>query len=194
MNTSLGFCGRNTLYTVNAGFIFQNSINAFACYAEDDFLESADGTFRETAHSHLPAFQFYVLAVHTEQVAGKQGSFITTCTASDFHDDVLVVFGVGRDEQQFYFLFQCRDSFLAFCHFLAQHLLRVGIFLYGKHLLGILDILQTTHVFLPGGNDFAKVLIFLGQFYVTLLVGNYGRVRDKRTHFLVSGNKSFQSV
>ena len=49
-----------------------------------------------TEYFDLPLAVFCVTRVHAEQVAGKDGGFITTGAGTDFQEDVAVVMRVFR--------------------------------------------------------------------------------------------------
>ena len=48
---------------------------------------------------HLPAFDFGVVLVHFEQVAGEQGRFVAAGAGADFHDDARAVGVFAADGQ-----------------------------------------------------------------------------------------------
>ena len=140
MYTSLGFCGGNTLYAVYARFIFQDSVNIVTCDAANYFLESACCSFVRIGDFHLPAFCFAEFGIHTEEVAGKDGRLVTTCTATDFKNRIFAVLRVGGNKHQFDFFFQYGKAFLAVVHFFFSHFTHFGIRLTGKYTLGLLDV------------------------------------------------------
>ena len=94
----------------------------------------------------------------------------------------------------FDFLLQLGDALLALGKFLAQHFLRLGIFLDGEHLLGVGHVLQAADVFLAGLDYLAEVLVFLGELDVALLVGNDRRVGDEGADFLEAAHKSVELI
>ena len=186
VHTSLCLCGGHPLYTMDTRLILEYSVHALSCDAEDNLLVATDSSFAEAAHAHLPSLEFDVTAIHTEEVSGKEGCLIASRTSAYLHDDILAVLGIGRYEQEFDFLLELRYACLAVVEFLTQHILGLSIILHGHHLLGILDILQQTQIFLAGLHYASQVLVFLGEFHVTLLVGYHRRVGNECGHFLVS--------
>ena len=48
------------------------------------------------------------MLIHAEKVARKYGSFIAAGAASDFHQGVLAVVGIGRNQQELYILLHIR--------------------------------------------------------------------------------------
>ncbi len=179
---------------MHAALVFEDAVDAFARHREDDLLVAAHGAFREARDGHLPALLLDVFRVHAEEVAGKEGRFVAARAAADFHDDVLVVFGVGGDEQQLDFLLQPGDALFARGELFAQHLAAVFVALFAQHLFGQLDVVERVHVFLAGSDDFAQVLVFLRQPHVALLVGDHGGVGDERAHFLIAAHQPVQLI
>ena len=194
MHTTLCLCGRNALHSMHAALVFQYAVDTFARNGEDDFLVASDSTFREARYSHLPALLLDILRIHAEEVAGKQSRFVAARTASYLHDDVLVVFRVGRNEQQFDFLFQLGDALLTCGEFLAQHLTCALVALFLDHLLGQSDIVKRVDVFLAGLDNLAQVLILLCQADVAFLVSNHAGVGDECAHLLIAAHEAFQFI
>ena len=98
---------------MNTALVLHDAVNSLAGNAEDDFLEAPRGTFVETGDGHLPSLGLNVLAVHAEKVAGKNCRFVAAGAATNFHNYVLVIFGVGRDEKKLYLVFKFGDTLLA---------------------------------------------------------------------------------
>ena len=194
MHPSLRLGGGDALHAVHARLVFQCAIDLFARHAEDDFLEAARGAFRVAGHGHFPALHLAELGVHAEEVPGKEGRFVAARSAADFHDDVLVVLRVGRNEQQLDLFFYFGDALFGGGQFLAGHVFHVRVVLRGQHLLGVLHGLQAVQIILPGLHDVAQVLILLGEFHVAFLVADHVRVGDERAHFLVAAHQTFQFV
>ena len=61
-----------------------------------------------------------------------------------------------------------------------------------EDVLCLLDGVQAVDVSLAGVHDVAQVLVFLCQFNISLLVGDYVRVGDECRHFFVSAFKTIQ--
>ena len=192
MYTSLCLRYGNTLYAMDTALVFHYAVDTLTGYRAYYFLVTARTTLVIVRHSHLPPLALKVFAVHAEQVTGKQCSLVTTRTATYFHYYVLVVLGVSRNQQQLYLLLQFRDALLACRHFLAQHSLHVRIILHGNHLLGILDILQASHIFLAGIHYLAQVLPFLGKLHIPFLVSNDTGVGYQGGNLLKPAYKAIQ--
>ena len=177
---------RHALHAVHAALVFQCAIDLLARYREDDLLVASGCTFGEARNGNAPALRLAVLRVHAEEVACEEGSLVAARAAADFHDDVLVVLGVGGDEQQFDFLFELGNALLCGSEFFASHLAHLGVVLGGEHLLSLVDGRERLNVFGAFLDDGAQVLVFLCQLDVAALVGDDRRVGDERAHLLVA--------
>ena len=140
----------------------------------------------------MPALDFAVFRVHAEKVASKEGCLVTTCTTTNFECHIFAVFRIGRDEQELDFLFQFGDTLLVHGNLLACHLFHLWVILHRKHLLCLFQSLDGIDVFLAGTHDVLKVLVFLGQLHITLLVGNDVGVSDEGRDLLKSRHQPFQ--
>ena len=194
MDTSLCLRGRHALHTMHAAFVLHDAINAFARHGADDFLITSDGSLAVAADSHLPAFHLEELGVHAEEVACKECCLVAACAAAYLEHNVLVVFGIGRNEQKFYFFFKLGDALFAFGEFFAQHFLRLGIFLDGEHFLCVSHVLQAADVFLSCFDDLAEVLVFLGQLDISLLICYDRRVGNECTDLLKAADESVELI
>ena len=108
MDTSLGLRHGHTLNAMDTGFIFKRTIDVLAGNIKDDLLVSAGSSFGEGRNGIFEAFDLKILGVHAEEVSGKDSRFVTSCAASDLHDDVFSVLRILRQELQFQFFFQFR--------------------------------------------------------------------------------------
>ncbi|MFM2241491.1 MAG: hypothetical protein RLZ97_346, partial [Verrucomicrobiota bacterium] len=98
VNAALGFCGRDALYAVDAGFVFEETEDLFAADAEGDFLETADLRGRGAEVFGFPATEFGVAGVHPEQLRGEERCFIATGAGADFDDGIAVLIRVRGEE------------------------------------------------------------------------------------------------
>ena len=186
VHTSLCLCGRHALHTMHARFIFQRAIDICPRDSKVDFLIASDGAFRHTRDRQLPTFRVAVALIHLEQVAGKETGLVATRTCTDLHLHVFRVLWVLRNEGNLDFLFQLGLQGLVGGQFLAGHLLHLRIVLVGKDILGLLDAVQTGNIPFAGVHDVAQILVFLGQFHKTVLIGYHVRVGDQCRHLLKS--------
>ena len=192
MYTSLRFGGRHALYAMYARFIFQRAIYVVSRYGADDFLETAGCALVGAGYIQSPAFSLTILGVHAEEVACKNGGFVSTCTTADFENGVAAVLRVGGDKQELYLFFQFRLACLAGIKFFACHFTHLGVGFVGDDFFGFLDAVQYLHVLFAGIHQVAQFFVLFGEFDVALLVGNHRRVGNQCGHFFEAGNEAFQ--
>ena len=192
MHTSLRLGGRHTLYAMYARFIFQRAIYIITRYGADDFLETAGCAFVGAGYIQFPAFCLAILGVHTEEVAGKDGGFVSTCAATDFKYCVTAILRVGRHKQQLYLFFQLRLACLAGIKFFTGHFTHLGIGFVGDDFFRFLNAVQHLHVFLAGIHQVTQFFVFFGKLDIALLVGNHCRVGYQCGYFFEAGNEAFQ--
>ena len=145
MYASLGLGHRYTLHTVNATLIFERTIYVLTGYIEDDLLVSAGCTFGEGRDRIFESFEFEILCVHTEEIAGEDSCLVSSRTATDLHHHVLSVFRILRQQLQFQFLFQLRYLRFQFVYLRFRYLLHLRVGLVVKQ---VFRVLQVRHRFL----------------------------------------------
>ena len=118
------------------------------------------------------------MLVHAEQVARKNSRFVAAGAAADFHDGVLAVVGIGRDEQQLDFLLQRRHFGLKLRNLLARHLPEFIVFLVQEYILGRLNIVQQLLILVAFGDYGFQLLVILVELDIFLHVGHHGRIRQ----------------
>ena len=133
MDTSAGFCFRNSLHTMYTTFIFQSGISTCTCDHKCYFLKSADSVLIETHHFCFPAAGFCIFHIHTVNLCCKKGSFIPTCTCTDLHNNVLVIIRIFRKKKDLKFMLQFLYILLCLRQFFLQHFPHIFIFLFLKH-------------------------------------------------------------
>ena len=106
MDTSAGFCLRNSLYTMHTALIFQSGICARTCDHECYFLETTDSVLIKTHHLCFPAAGFCVFYIHTVNLRCKKSCLVSTGTCTNLNDNVLVIIRVLRQKQDLKFMFQ----------------------------------------------------------------------------------------
>jgi hypothetical protein len=89
MDASAGFCGGHSLNAVHPALIFQLAVRAPAFDRRDHFLQSAHAGVAARHHFDAPSLAFGVLAVHPEQLAGKERRLVAAGAGADFEDDLL---------------------------------------------------------------------------------------------------------
>ncbi len=162
LDTALGLGLGNTLDAVHAGLILHHSVNAFAAELEDYLLVAAGRAGGLVGDLKPPAAGLCKMLIHTEQVAGKDGRLVASGTAADFHDGVLAVVGVGRNEEKLDLLLQGRHLRLQLGNLFTGHLAQLVVFLVQKYVLGRLKVVQQFLVLMPlGNNRFELLVIFV---------------------------------
>ena len=167
---------------------FSLRIDLVAFDHRDDFLQAADCRTRESReHFHLPALRFGVARVHAEDLGGEQRGFVAAGAGADFEDDVLLVVGILREQQNLQVVFDLADAALQFVELflrIGQHL---GIFLVGEDRLAFGDAASQVFVLailFDDGRDFA---MRLGSLLVFRRVVDDLRRREGVRQFLVAG-------
>ena len=67
----------------------------------------------------MPALAFAEIEIHAQQISRKEGGFVATRAGTYLEGDVLAVFGVGRQQEEFDVRFNLRDALLGRGQFLA---------------------------------------------------------------------------
>ena len=101
MDTSLRFCLRHTLHAMRTRFKLQSSISAFPIDLKGDQRVSSCFTVFSFDHFYTPSFGFTILGIHTEQIAGKDISFIASGGPADLKDTVVRIVRIFGHQQQF---------------------------------------------------------------------------------------------
>src|SRR6478609_2771743 len=91
MYTTLRFSSRNTLYTVYTRFEFHFSIDIITSNTADNLFVTTRSTFCGINQFHSPVHTFAVALVHTENITGKNRSFIAATSATYFKDNVFAI-------------------------------------------------------------------------------------------------------
>src|SRR5882724_197459 len=98
MDTSLGFCGGDTLDAVCATFKLELAIDVFALYSSDHLFE-APGFRRAGIHDfHPPALGVRIPTIHPKQVCRKERYLIPASASPDLHNDATLVIGIPWEQ------------------------------------------------------------------------------------------------
>ncbi len=89
MHTSRPFGCRNALDSMDAGFIFECFINAFAFYFRNERFVALKRRFIFVENREIPAALRSVALVHAREVARKDGGFIAARPAADFQNNLI---------------------------------------------------------------------------------------------------------
>src|SRR4051812_29439483 len=96
MNTSLAFCTRHTLDSVNASFKLELFVHIFTTQAKHYFFKSTN-----IAWALANKFSFKTMAlsppnIHSVQVGSEQARFVATGRSADFNNDITVIIRILR--------------------------------------------------------------------------------------------------
>src|SRR5579862_8622750 len=78
MDTTIGFCHRDALYTVRATLVFDTAVGALTLDYKGNVFDAALFGIIDVQHLNLPASVVRVAVIHTEQLACEESGLITT--------------------------------------------------------------------------------------------------------------------
>ena len=87
----------HALNPVNTRFKFHFGIYIFALNGRDNLFVTSCGTVGEVHDLERPTHFLRVTLVHAEDVSGKYGGLITTCSSANLEDTVLGIVRVAGD-------------------------------------------------------------------------------------------------
>ena len=99
MNPSRRLGRWHTLDAVHPGLVLEPGVGAFAFDHHYRFLDPAHAGLGEVGHGHAPAPHLGVPGVHAQDFGGEQGRLLPAGPGTDLEDDVAMVIGIGRQEQ-----------------------------------------------------------------------------------------------
>ena len=100
MNPSGGLGGGDALHAVDAGFVFEFRVRAFAFDLKDDFFKSAHARIVLVKDLRLPIMILGVAGVHAEEIGSEDAGLVAARPRPDFHDDAFLVARIFGDEQE----------------------------------------------------------------------------------------------
>ena len=174
----------DALDAVHAGLVLEDGVDLVARDLELDGLEAARLAGARREDLDLPPAALAEALVHLVEVPGEDGRLVAAHAGADLHDGVLLVVGVGRDEQELDVLLEGRELGLVGGDVLLEHGLLVGVGLV-QHLLGGVDVVERAEVLAGLGNELGLAGVLLGQARVLLGVGHDGRVHELLLELLV---------
>ena len=161
MNPAGGLSYRHPLDPVRAVFKLQLGVDIIPGNHQGDFLKAADFGLVFIDHFDFPALLFRVVKVHIIEVGRKEAGFVPTGSSTDFHDDVLIIIRILRNQQDLQFLFQLFLPVLGFRQFVLRHRRQVRVVSLPQHFLIILDGLGNLLIFVILFNGFTQAPLFL---------------------------------
>src|SRR5258706_15310886 len=99
MDPAARLCRGHAVGAVASALILQLAVHASSLDDGDHFLQPADAGVAAGHDLDLPALPLGILAVHPKQLTGKKRSLVAARPGADFEDDVLLIVGIFRDEQ-----------------------------------------------------------------------------------------------
>ena len=100
MNTPGSFGHGNALHAVHPAFELEPLIGALAFDAHDDFFIAAQAGGIGAHQLHAPAARFGITRVHAVKLGGEKRRFVAARAGANFHDDVLRVVGIFRQDEK----------------------------------------------------------------------------------------------
>src|SRR5690554_826364 len=192
MNPPLRLGFRNPLYPVRARLKLESAVHCRSSNPGNNFLVAAVFSIILAEHFNLPVLVLSITAVHSEQVAGKNGRLIATSSSADFQKNVAGIVRVLWQHQplqifiQLFTFLPCRLQLLL-CHF-AHFRITVSGQLFGR-----LNIIKRGS---PGPERMNYGLYFRilpGQIAELVLIGNGGRITEQGADFLEPFCKLFEA-
>ena len=99
VNAPARFGRRHPLHAVHAALVLQLAVGAASFDRGDDLLQAADAGVARRHQLDPPSLPLRVLAVHAEQLRGKDRRFVATGARANLQDDVPLVVGIFWDQQ-----------------------------------------------------------------------------------------------
>ncbi len=188
LDAALALCLGDALDAVNAGLVLHDRVDLVAGHLELNGLE-ATGLGRAAGQDlDLPALGRGKALVHLKEVAGKDGSLVAARGTADLDDGVLVVVGVGRDQQDLDVVLEGGELLLVCRDVLLQHGLLVCIRGFAQHLFGGVDVVEGAKVLAGLLDKLGLACVLFGQAGVLFGVGRHGRVHELCFKLLVGRN------
>ena len=170
MDASLAFGLGNALHAVHAALELHERVHLVALHLERDFAVAAGFGGHDVEQLDLPLLLAGEALVHLEQVACEDFRLVAARAAADFHDDVLLVGRVDRDEHEFDLFLDAGKLAFDARDFLLSELLHVGV---GQHLLGFGQVVFGLHVGARLLHERPLVGVLFGEPVVFFLVGEH---------------------
>ena len=135
------------------------------------------------------------MLIHPEKVSGEDCGFVAACAAADFHDGVLAVVRIRRDQEELDVRFHIRDLRLELGDLFAGHLAEVLILLVQEDVLRRCEVVQSLLVLQTGLNNGLQLLVILVQLDELFHVRHRFRTRElllQGCEFLLEGEYLFK--
>ena len=194
VDTSAGLGHRHTLYTVHAGLILEAAVRTLSGHDEDSFLHTADAGFINRHELRLIATALRVVDVHAVELCGEERRLVTTGTATDLHDDVLIIVLVLRKQEDLQLLDERRLVFLRLGELCLRELDHLWILLGREHLEGLLLTGYGLEIALIGRVQRLEITRLPHQLQVFFCIVYDIRLRHEALDFLIVSGDGLQTV
>ena len=134
------------------------------------------------------------MCIHSEKFSSKQSSFLSTCTGTDFHYNILIIVRVFRKKQNLNLIFQLLHSLLGRVKLLFSHLKQFFIAFFIQHCKTIINILLAALIFVESCNNRKNIILFFHETPEFILVINHIRITELRCYILISVYNILKSV
>ena len=121
MDPAAAFGFGDALHAVNSAFPSEAAVDVLAADREDDFLIASKLGGVGVDFLDLPVHGFGVVGVHSIEVGSKEGSFLAARAGTDFHDDVLALKRIRRNQEHLAAFFALFDLLLQGWNLLLGH-------------------------------------------------------------------------
>eukprot|EP00964_Phaeocystis_antarctica_P121286 scaffold84966_cov68-Phaeocystis_antarctica.AAC.8 len=129
---------RHPLHAMHARLELELGEDRVALHLERGVSVAARLGVRRRRQPHAPPLRLGVLRVESDQVVHKERSLVAARARADLEHDVLLVVGIGRQQQQLHSRVDLLHRRLRLAHLLPRHLPHVGVIAaLAEHLLGI---------------------------------------------------------
>ena len=172
--------------------VLHHGVDLIARDLELDGLEAAGVGRAAGENLDLPALARGEALVHLEEVAREDAGLVAAHAGADLDDGVLLVIGVGRDEQDLDLVLESRDLGLVLGDVVLEHGLLVRIGGLVQHLLGGLDVVEGAQVLAGLLDELGLAGVLLSQARVLLGVGRDGGVHELLLELLVCSDNLFK--
>ena len=179
MNTAARLRNRHTLYAMYTRFVFELAVYTVTLNGKDNFLITAQFGSVGTYNTCLPALLlFNVLRIHAEEIAGKNSCFVTAGTATNFHNNILIVIRILRQHENMQFFFQGFLFLHQFGQFFFSHGRQLRIGSVGNDFLVIRNSSGYILILAKRFDNRCQGGMLFRQFLPFILSGNDGRVTN----------------
>ena len=178
MNAASALRLRHSLHSVYAALILHSGIGALAINHKLYFLHAADPDLVRVHGFYLPPPSFRIVYIHAVYLRRKKSRLISAGAGPDFHNHILFIVGILRQQQNLHLLLQLLRPFPIFGQSFFDHLPHFVVVFFLQHSQGILDLLPAPFVFPVGLHNRRQIALLLHQLSEPLLIIGHGRFME----------------